>query len=203
MEYPIDRIHQNLALRKDKVVVAYYRIPNTPITITDSDKKDSHKTKVAQVIKKLAKYKNFDISLIDFLRNKIWYNSSMNYEASKQLTDVRFKRLVGVQRTTFEEMLAVLKTAYQRKHAKGGRTPKLSLEDLLMATLQYMREYRTYEQIAADFGIHESNLIRRSQWVESTLIQSGFTISKTHLSAEDTVIVDATEVKINRPKKIN
>ncbi|HFE9533544.1 TPA: ATP-binding protein [Streptococcus agalactiae] len=64
LEYPIDRIHQNLALRKDKVVVAYYRIPNTPITITDSDKKDSHKTKVAQVIKKLAEYKNFDISLI-------------------------------------------------------------------------------------------------------------------------------------------
>ncbi|CAG6264585.1 transposase [Streptococcus pneumoniae] len=59
----------------------------------------------------------------------------MNYEASKQLTDARFKRLVGVQRTTFEEMLAVLKTAYQLKHAKGGRKPKLSLEDLLMATL--------------------------------------------------------------------
>ena len=120
----------------------------------------------------------------------------MNYEVSKPLSDARFKRLVGVQRTTFEEMLAVLKTAYQRKHAKGGRTPKLSLDDLLMATLQYMREYRTYEQITADFGIHESNLIRRSQWVEETLIQSGFTISKTHLSAEDT-----TEVKINRPKK--
>lgn len=125
----------------------------------------------------------------------------MNYESSKVLSDARFKRLVGVQRTTFEEMLAVLKTTYQRKHAKGGRTPKLSLEDLLMATLQYMREYLTYEQITADFGIHESNLIRRSQWVEATLIQSGFTISKTHLSAEDTVIVDATEVKINRPKK--
>ncbi len=71
---------------------------------------------------------------LDFLRNKTWYSSSMNYEASKQLTDARFKRLVGVQRTTFEEMLAVLKTAYQGKHAKGGRKPKLSLEDLLMAT---------------------------------------------------------------------
>ncbi|CJV81574.1 transposase-like protein%2C IS1381 ISSpn7 [Streptococcus pneumoniae] len=103
----------------------------------------------------------------------------MNYEASKQLTDARFKRLVGVQRTTFEEMLAVLKTAYQLKHAKGGRKPKLSLEDLLMATLQYVREYRTYEEIAADFGIHESNLIRRSQWVEVTLVQSGVTISRT------------------------
>ncbi|HEV3771401.1 IS5 family transposase [Streptococcus pneumoniae] len=126
----------------------------------------------------------------------------MNDEASKQLTDARFKRLVGVQRTTFEEILAVLKTAYQLKHAKGGRKPKLSLEDLLMATLHYVREYRTYEQIAADFGIHESNLIRRSQWVEVTLVQSGVTISRTPLSSEDTVmIIDATEVKINRPKK--
>ncbi|WP_153297854.1 IS5 family transposase [Streptococcus pneumoniae] len=126
----------------------------------------------------------------------------MNDEASKQLTDARFKRLVGVQRTTFEEILAVLKTAYQLKHAKGGRKPKLSLEDLLMATLQYVREYRTYEQIAADFGIRESNLIRRSQWVEVTLVQSGVTISRTPLSSEDTVmIIDATEVKINRPKK--
>ncbi|VJC40980.1 fusion of IS1381 orf A and B [Streptococcus pneumoniae] len=94
-------------------------------------------------------------------------DSLRNYEASKQLTDTRFKRLVGVQRTTFKEMLAVLKTDYQLKHAKGGRKPKLSLEDLLMATLQYVREYRTYEEIAADFGIHESNLIRRSQWVTS------------------------------------
>ena len=119
----------------------------------------------------------------------------MNYEASKPLTDARFKGLVGVQRATFEEILAVLETAYQRKYAKGGRTTKLSLEDFLMAALQCIREYRTYEQIAADFGIHESNLIRRSQWVESSLIQSGFTISKTHLSAENTVIVDATEVK--------
>ncbi|HGS3829671.1 TPA: IS5/IS1182 family transposase, partial [Streptococcus pneumoniae] len=38
----------------------------------------------------------------------------MNYEASKQLTDARFKRLVSVQCTTFKEMLAVLKTAYQK-----------------------------------------------------------------------------------------
>ncbi|CAG5725570.1 transposase-like protein, IS1381 ISSpn7 [Streptococcus pneumoniae] len=41
-----------------------------------------------------------------------------------------------------------------------------------MATLQYVREYRTYEEIASDLGIHESNLIRRSQWVEVTLVQS-------------------------------
>lgn len=64
----------------------------------------------------------------------------MNDEASKQLSDSRFKSLVDVQRTTFEEMLSVLKTAYQRKRAKGGRKSKLSLDDLLMVTIQYMRE---------------------------------------------------------------
>ncbi|VRG86005.1 transposase-like protein, IS1381 ISSpn7 [Streptococcus pneumoniae] len=64
----------------------------------------------------------------------------MDDETSKQLSDSRFKILVGVQRTTFEEMLAVLKTAYQRKRAKGGRKTKLSLDDLLMVTIQYMRE---------------------------------------------------------------
>ncbi|CAM1665504.1 hypothetical protein SMIC22_09720 [Streptococcus mitis] len=52
----------------------------------------------------------------------------MNDEASKQLSDSRFKSLVDVQRTTFEEMLSVLKTAYQRKRAKGGRKPQLSLD---------------------------------------------------------------------------
>lgn len=125
----------------------------------------------------------------------------MNYESSKKLTDSRFKRLVGVKRQTFEDMLAILKTNYAALHINGGRKPKLSLENLLMATLQYLREYRTYEQIAADFGIHESNLIRRSHWVEETLIQNGFTISKRTLSSDDTVIIDATEVRINRPKK--
>ncbi|VQF05414.1 degenerate transposase [Streptococcus pneumoniae] len=50
---------------------------------------------------------------------------------------------------------------------------------------------------------HESNLLRRSQWVEVTLVKGGVTISRTPLSSEDTVMIDATEVQINRPKKIN
>lgn len=125
----------------------------------------------------------------------------MNYETSKNLSDVRFKRLVGVEGEMFEKMIIILTQAYQEKHSKGGRKPKLSLEDLLMATLQYLREYRTYEQITADFGIHESNIIRRSQWVEEVLIQNGFHVSKTKIAPADTLLLDATEIKINRPKK--
>ncbi|ADM85719.1 Transposase-like protein, IS1381 ISSpn7 [Streptococcus pneumoniae AP200] len=61
-------------------------------------------------------------------------DSLRNYEASKQLTDTRFKRLVGVQRTTFKEMLAVLNTAYQLKHAKGGRKLMINLEELTLSS---------------------------------------------------------------------
>ncbi|WP_425227989.1 helix-turn-helix domain-containing protein, partial [Streptococcus agalactiae] len=58
--------------------------------------KDWTKTKLRQeagisssTIAKLGKGENITTDiLLDFLRNKIWYNSSMNYEASKQLTDV-------------------------------------------------------------------------------------------------------------------
>ncbi|CJX76583.1 mobile genetic element [Streptococcus pneumoniae] len=38
----------------------------------------------------------------------------MNDEASKQLTDARFKLLVGVQRTTFEEMLQLINLNTQK-----------------------------------------------------------------------------------------
>ena len=49
LTYPIRETHENLALKKDQTVVDYYRIPNTPITITDEEKKGKHKITVAQI----------------------------------------------------------------------------------------------------------------------------------------------------------
>ena len=89
----------------------------------------------------------------------------------------------------------------------GGRTPKLSIEDLLLATLEYLREYRTYAHIAASFGIAESNIYRGIKWVEDTLIQDGtFSLPgrKTPLKSDmecEVILVDATESPIERPKK--
>ena len=125
----------------------------------------------------------------------------MNYENSKSLTEIKFKRLVGVKRETFSQMLQILNLDYEQTHKHGGRTPKLSLEDLLMVTLQYLREYRIDEQIAADFGIHESNLIRRSKWVEGILIKNSFQIAGRDIAPEDTILVDATEIRVCRPEK--
>ena len=125
----------------------------------------------------------------------------MKYEIAKNLNNTRFKRFVGVSKPIFDEMVVILKAEYKTKHSKGGRKPKLSIEDLLLATLQYLKEYRTYEQIAADYGLHNSNLIRRSHWAEETLVKHGFNIGKQEIKADDVVLIDATEVKIQRPQK--
>ncbi|AYE61617.1 DDE endonuclease [Lactobacillus helveticus] len=84
---------------------------------------------------------------------------------------------------------------------EAAESPSWAIEDLLLATLQYLKEYRTYEQIAADYGVHDSNLIRRSHWAEETLAKHGFNIGKQEIKPDDVVLIDATEVKIQRPKK--
>ena len=101
----------------------------------------------------------------------------------------------------------ILKKGYAEKHRRSGRTPKLRKEDLLLATLEYLREYRTYAHIAASYGIAESNIYRGIKWVEDTLIRDGtFSLPgrKAPLKSDmeyEVVLVDATELLIERPKK--
>jgi hypothetical protein len=42
---------------------------------------------------------------------------------------VVFKRQYGVKPATFEKMLSILQTAYDVLHEKGGKPPKLTVED--------------------------------------------------------------------------
>ncbi len=97
-----------------------------------------------------------------------------------------------MKRATFDKMAEILRKGYAEKHRHRGRKPKLSIEDLLLATLEYLREYRTYAHIAASYGIAESNIYRGIKWVEDTL--------KSDMEYE-VVLIDATESLIERPKK--
>jgi hypothetical protein len=63
-------------------------------------------------------------------------------------------------------MLEILRCAFARKHAQGGRNPKLPLENMLLATLEYIHEYRTYAHIATSYQIDESNMHHMVHWVE-------------------------------------
>ena len=72
-----------------------------------------------------------------------------------------------MKRVTFDKMIEILRKGDAEKHLHRRRTPKLSMEDLLPATLEYLREYRTYAHKAASYGIAESNIYRGIKWVGS------------------------------------
>jgi hypothetical protein len=104
-------------------------------------------------------------------------------------------------------MLSVLQIAHQQKKIRGGRPNKLKVEDTLMMTLEYLREYRTYFHIGGSYGISESYAYKLIRWVEDTLIKSGeFSLSgkKALLKSDieyEIVLIDATETPVERPKR--
>jgi hypothetical protein len=131
----------------------------------------------------------------------------MKYENIGKYGDEQFRRITGVKRTTFKKMLEILRPKHEEKLSKGGRKPKLLLEEMLLAALEYWREYRTYAHIAASYGIHESNMYRLIKWVEEVLIKDGtFSLpGKKALLKSDTeyeaVLIDMTETPVERPKR--
>ena len=129
----------------------------------------------------------------------------MKWEDVENLQDGYFKRIVGIKRETFNKILSALKLRYAEKHAKGGRNSKLSLENILLATLDYLREYRTLDHLAVTYHIHVSNLQRNITWCEDEMIKSNlFTLPGMKALREDQyteVTIDVTECIIERPKK--
>jgi len=128
----------------------------------------------------------------------------------KKVKDRDFKRVVGVKRTTYEQMVKEYKKAEAKRkqgHKRGGRKPKLCEEDRVLFMLEYYREYRTLYHMGIDYGVSEGQASKIVRDVESVLIKSGkFSLpSKRVLYESDSeiefIIVDVTESPIQRPKK--
>jgi Helix-turn-helix of DDE superfamily endonuclease len=130
----------------------------------------------------------------------------MTYKQIKNLEEKEFKRLCGVKPKLFKEMVEVLKEKSLKGRPRGGQT-KLSVEDQLLITLEYWREYRTYFHIAQSWRVHESTVCRTVHRVEDRLIKSKkFSLpGKKSLSNTEiewsVVIMDVAESPIERPKK--
>jgi len=131
----------------------------------------------------------------------------MSYEQIKDLRPALFKRYCGVKPETFQRMVAVVSAHLAKQRIKLGRPPKLSVEDQVLMTLEYWREYRTFFHIARTWGIHESSVWRTIRRVEDILTKSkAFTLpGKKKLQLADHeiefIVVDAAETPIERPKK--
>ena len=131
----------------------------------------------------------------------------MRYADALHFNPQNFRRLTGVRKKTFQKMVGILTEAHLRKKAKGGRPNKLKVPEMLMMTLEYLREYRTYFHIGASYGLAESNTFETIRWVEDTLVKSrAFALpGKKALIRESpdlqVILVDATETPVERPKK--
>lgn len=129
-----------------------------------------------------------------------------NQSRIEKLKENKYQELFGVKKATFEKMLEILKEQYNKDHARGGKPPKLSVLDKLIIMLCYYREYRTMQHIAFDYNVSKSTICESIQWVEKTLVKSGvFSLpSKKELHTNESIeviLIDATEVEIERPKK--
>ncbi len=94
----------------------------------------------------------------------------MTYNGVKHLKPSEFKRLCGVQPRTFEAILSVLRQVELNK--LPGRPTKLNLEDQLLMTLKYWREYRTYFHMGQSWGVNESTVYRIIRKIEDALVRS-------------------------------
>jgi hypothetical protein len=130
-----------------------------------------------------------------------------NYLELQSLSPEQFRRLTGVKRKTFEEMILILLEEQNKRYRKAGRKGLLSLEDKLLMTLEYLREYRTYFHTGRSYGLSESACYRACRWVEDTLIKSRkFSLpgKKALLKSDmeyEVILIDASETPIERPKK--
>ena len=133
----------------------------------------------------------------------------MKFENLKKIPENQFRRITGVKKKTFYTMVEIVKKADKIKNKIGGRPNKLTIENRVLMTLEYLREYRAYIHIAASYGISESNAFKNIRYVENVLIKSKeFRLpgKKTLLKSDhefEVILIDATESPIERPKKNN
>jgi hypothetical protein len=129
------------------------------------------------------------------------------YEGIQDLSSEKFRRLTGVKKETFQVMVEILQQAESLRRSKGGPKRKLSVADMLLLALEYLREYRTYFHVGTNYGVSESQAQRIHRWVEEALIQD----ERFHLPGRkkllesdcefEVILVDASESPIERPKK--
>ena len=127
----------------------------------------------------------------------------MQFVSVSEYGEKQFYRLTGVKRAVFELMVEVI-SASQRDF---GRPRKLSVEDPILLTLCYWREYRTQFHVARSFGVSEATACRTVKKVEEVLLQD----KRFHLPSKkalyngsldvSVIVVDASEARIERPQK--
>lgn len=132
----------------------------------------------------------------------------IRFEKIKDQKSSIFVREVGIQLQNFLILVSKLTSYVEKKKEdnplhKRGKKSSLSLEDMLLLTLYYLRHYPTFAQLGNLFGISESYAFKIYHNTV-TILMKVFALSepKELLNATlEAIIIDVTEQPIERPKK--
>jgi len=130
-----------------------------------------------------------------------------NEKRIEKLKEEKYQMIFGIEKSTFEAMLAIVESAYKEMRKKGGKERRLSVLDMLIITLGYYHDYRTMENIAFDYGVHKQRISEAVAFVEKALIKDGtFSLPSKRELLETTsniviAVVDVKEQETERPKK--
>lgn len=137
----------------------------------------------------------------------------MFWDKVKGYSKKHFKRLTGVELKTLKLMAKEIRLHDEKKVRKKRNNRshpyKLCVEDQILMTLMYYREYRTLFHIGETYGLHESNVCKNINRIENILkkckqfkLPGKEILSGTNHQYE-VILIDATESPIERPKKNN
>ena len=132
----------------------------------------------------------------------------MKNQSYLNLKPSQFQRRFGIKIQTLKAMVNAWENfkSENQKDRRGRRTI-LTLEEQVLGSLEYWREYRTYFHIGTSWGVSESTICRIVADIESTLMKTGkFRIPGKKALLKDSdypefVVMDVTETAIERQKK--
>lgn len=136
------------------------------------------------------------------------YNSS-RYEqtlAKLELKYEQFRQICGVLPQTFQAMVSCV-ISHKQRGKKTGRLGSLCFEDQVFVLLEYYRDYPSMTKLGMEYEVNPTTVGRVIKRVEKILVASEDfklpskrKLQTTNLSIE-AVIVDATEMQVQKPKR--
>lgn len=125
------------------------------------------------------------------------------YQRWKVRSDIDFNRYCGLSHQQFLVLLEKLRMEIElsKKHNRG-RPGQMSLEDKLLLTLKYLRDYPTFFVLADWFEVSEGYAWKVFTRISKYLVAI-LALPKSDDLNLDTIIIDVTEQRTERPQKNN
>lgn len=127
------------------------------------------------------------------------------YQKYQQFSEEKFRRMTGVSKEQFAKILVLFKNFVNKNWTKRGRPSDFVLEDRLLLTFRYLRDYPTFVVLGNEFGISESFCNKIFNKVSLSLVK----ILKLPLKSLENrgevvekVLIDVSEQETEIPKKI-